>query len=104
MSKETIVRLEGISPGPWCPAYRKHKNREECSERRCKYYQNHRVTQVTTEGVDGDAYTENMDAVSVEHAKLGIGREFYKFHEKCEWHCVRYDAPSELMSLPWEMK
>jgi len=107
MAERKIVELHGTKPGPWCPAYHQHKNREECSEKKCRYYQNHRVSPVLAGG--GEAievdYDENGTAMSVKHPKVGFGgKEFFEIHEECKWHCVRFDEPSKYVDLPWEME
>ena len=94
--------LEGSKPGPWCPAYNRHRNRGICSEKRCRYYQNHRVSPVTAEGNAGEAFDESLNARSIKVPKVWFGKEFFEEFEECEWHCVRYDKPSKYVTLPWE--
>lgn len=103
---EKIIELQGTRPGPACPAYHRHKNREHCQKTKCRYYQNHRVTPV----IGGDAaggipdFDENLDAKSAKEVKIGFGKkEFFRIHEECDWHCVKYDEPSKYVDLPWEM-
>lgn len=121
MPDKKIAELHGAKPGPACPAYHKHKNREHCQKTKCRYYQNHRVSPVLagggeaidvdktygveSQGAGRDAYDENGTAMSVKHPKVGFGgKEFFEIHEECEWHCVRFDEPSKYVNLPWEME
>lgn len=96
----------GITPGPWCSAYRKLKDRTDCATRGCKWYVNVVVKmkshQTHTEG--SPDVDENMNMVSIEKFTLPNSRVPYvRTEEECEWHCCKYDEPSALESLPWEM-
>lgn len=101
-----MVDLHGKRPGPWCPAYHKDKNRTECADKGCKFLQNRRVT-ITQRGGPGNEgeidFDENLDAHSIEKPVIYPGRVDYTFHEECALHCVRFDEPSHLESLPWEV-
>ena len=116
MSDRKMEELHGSKPGPACPAYHKHKNREHCQETKCRYYHNHRVSPINQGGVSkanmggsvsnanmaGDV-NESLDALSIKTPTVGFGgKEFFEIHEECKWHCVRYDLPSKYMTLPWE--
>lgn len=101
------IELHGSKPGPACPAYHRHKNRDHCQKTNCRYYYNHRVSPVIPGG--GEAievdYDENLNAMSVKHPKVFFGgKEFFEEFEECAWHCVKYDEPSKYVDLPWELE
>ena len=99
-----MSRLEGIKPGIWCPVYHKSKDRTECQNTKCKYWQNHRVTPILPGGQDGsEHYDESGNAQSVKSMKLPGFMEQYEIHEECDWHCVKYDEPSKMIDVPWEL-
>ena len=84
-----MIELHGSKPGPACPAYHRHKNREHCQKTNCRPLD----------------YDENLDAHSVKHPKVFFGgKEFFEEHEECVWHCVKYDEPSKYVDLPWELE
>jgi len=101
-----MIELHGTKPGPACPAYHRQKNREHCQKTKCRYYQNHRVSPVTT-GAASEAtdVNESLDAISVKTPTIGFGgKEWFDVYEECEWHCTRYDLPSKYITLPWELE
>ena len=100
---KVITSLEGTKPGPWCPAYHKNPDRAECGTKKCKYYQNRKLTRVhiTTPGEAIDT-TDDLDAVSIDKPRVFRGREYFEDLGEAKWHCVRYDEPSKNDILPWE--
>lgn len=99
-----MAKLNGRTPGPECPVYHKSKNRDYCDKIRCRYWQNHRVTPILPGGQDGaEHYDENGNAQSVKSMKLPGFMEQYEIHEECKWHCVKFDEPSKMVDVPWDV-
>jgi hypothetical protein len=68
------------------------------------FYQNRRVTDdsnISPGNADPD-YDDNLNAISVKKPVVRIGRQKYTMHEDTEYHCVLYDEPSHLETLPWD--